>query len=324
MCPLTSTSANDSGLREAISYHIDSSDEDEQAEDEPVSNFDQSGVQRCRKRAPEELLVIPSQLNPDWREAARRRRGAASRTQPCEFRATPSFVPDSARAATGTDGSVGSLGTKDTINSGPQLSGLQIKKRVKVEVESTATPPADQGKMEAVEETEDQRALRAILAGDDNSSDTLAIPVLSEVDALKQDVEELPNVATADDYARVPISVFGVAMLRGMGWKDGTVASKSKKEKKNGVMEPYLPQARPNLLGIGAKERELDDHERGGKKLRGADKRYIPVVRKENGIEAAVAAVTTTEREKRSGKAKTVEMHRERRARDGHWQDRGP
>ncbi|KIJ16656.1 hypothetical protein PAXINDRAFT_10368 [Paxillus involutus ATCC 200175] len=283
MRPPTPTSANGLGLREAISHHFDSSDEeDEQVEDELVSDFDQSSIQRLhgkRKRAPEEPLVIPSQLNPDWREAARRRRGAASRTQSYTSRATPSFVPDSALAATGTDGSVGGLGTKDTINSGPQLSGLQIKKRVKVEVESTTTTPADQGKMEAVDETEDQKALRAILAGDDNSSDTLTIPVLSEVDALKKDVEELPNVATADDYARVPISVFGVAMLRGMGWTDGTVASKSKKGKKNGLIEPYLPQARPTLLGIGAKEREPDDDGGGEKKLRGAEKRYIPVVR---------------------------------------------
>ncbi|KIJ16655.1 hypothetical protein PAXINDRAFT_10367, partial [Paxillus involutus ATCC 200175] len=150
---------------------------------------------------------------------------------------------------------------------------------------------------------------------DDNSSATLAIPVLSEVDALKQDVEELPNVATADDYARVPISVFGVAMLRGMGWTDGTVASKSKKGKKNGLIEPYLPQARPTLLGIGAKEREPDDDGGGEKKLRGAEKRYIPVVRKENGNDGS--------RGSRSGTtSRRVSRSPPRRERDKHVSDR--
>jgi hypothetical protein len=48
MRPPTPTSANGLGLREAISHHFDSSDEeDEQVEDELVSDFDQSSIQRC-------------------------------------------------------------------------------------------------------------------------------------------------------------------------------------------------------------------------------------------------------------------------------------
>ncbi|KAF9218712.1 hypothetical protein BS17DRAFT_770525 [Gyrodon lividus] len=271
---------NGTGPRKTTSYQTDSSDE----EDEPVTGFDQFGVQRLhdkKKKAPEGPLVIPSQPNPDWREAARRRRTAASRS-------TPSFIPDSARAATGTDGSVGGLGTKDAINSGSQLSGLQIKKRVKVEFEeefsmqeietTTTTVSADQARTKIVEETEDQKALRAILAGDNDSSalhtiDIIPVPALSEADALQQDIQELPDVATVEDYARVPIEAFGVAMLRGMGWADGIVASKSEKGKKSGLTEPYLPQARPALLGIGAKEREPDDD--GSGKSRGDQKSAI-------------------------------------------------
>ncbi|KAF8837716.1 hypothetical protein BDN67DRAFT_972567 [Paxillus ammoniavirescens] len=322
---------NGFGLREVVSHHTDSSDEeDEKVEDELVSGFDQFGVKRLhakRKKAPEEPLVIPSQPNPDWREAARRRRAAASRSQSHTSRAAPSFVPDSALAATGTDGSVGGLGTKDTINSGPQLSGLQVKKRIKVEVDqetvstqgtqSTTAISAEQVKIDTVDETEDQKALRAILAGDgDSSAHTVdIIPVLSEVDALKQDVEELPDVATADDYARIPISAFGVAMLRGMGWTDGAVASKSKKGQKSGLIEPYLPQARPALLGIGAKEREPDDDGSGKKKLRRPEKRYIPVVRKESekAESGGSRSGTTSRRGSRSPP---------RRERDDHVSDR--
>ncbi|KAG8221266.1 hypothetical protein J3R82DRAFT_1430 [Butyriboletus roseoflavus] len=63
---------------------------------------------------------------------------ASDRLQPHASPA-PSFVSDSALAKTGTDGSVGGLGTRDTINSGPQLSGLQINKRVKAEAVSAVT-----------------------------------------------------------------------------------------------------------------------------------------------------------------------------------------
>ncbi|KAG1848688.1 hypothetical protein F4604DRAFT_1812140 [Suillus subluteus] len=49
-----------------------------------------------------------------------------------------------------------------------------------------------------------------------------AIPVPpSKTDALQQNVTDLPDVATIDDYARVLITMFGAAMLRGMGWVDG-------------------------------------------------------------------------------------------------------
>lgn len=254
-----------------------------------------SSHQKKRKTFdPEAPLVIPTQPNPDWREAARRRRAACSRIQSHISRATPSFVPDSALATTGADGSVGGLGTRDSINSGPQLSGLQINKRVKLEVEeddavmveAVSTVSVDQSIAEVVEETDDQRALRAILAGEDETAsvvEIIPVPPLSEADALKQDVQELPDVATADDYERIPISAFGAAMLRGMGWTDGAVASKFDKRSKNGLTQLYLPQARPALLGIGAKEREPEDDGSAKKKPKGKDMRYVPVARKESG-----------------------------------------
>ncbi|KAG6378278.1 hypothetical protein JVT61DRAFT_13992 [Boletus reticuloceps] len=82
-----------------------------------------------------------------------------------------------------------------------------------------------------------------------------------------QDVQELPDVATADDYERVPMSAYEVAMLRGAGWTEGTVAPKSDK---NGLTELYLPQARP-VLGI-----ELEDDGGGKKKPKGPDMYYNP------------------------------------------------
>ncbi|KIK27426.1 hypothetical protein PISMIDRAFT_22090 [Pisolithus microcarpus 441] len=263
----------------------ESSDEDgASVEEELVTEFDQFSVQRAsNKPVP---LVIPALPNPDWREAARKRRTAV---QPNVTRSRPIFVPDSARATTGADGSVGGLGTRDTINSGPQLIGLQVNKRVKVglsqdvvgRTETTTTTVVESTHEQSmeVEETEDQRAIRALLAGEDGSSvdiDAIPTPPLTETDALRQDVDALPDCATEEDYARVPVSAFGLAMLRGMGWSEGTVASKSDKGKKHGLVEPYLPQARPALLGIGAKEQETLNDGSGKSQRKSKDKRSPP------------------------------------------------
>ena len=282
-----------------VQHQHDSSDEDSVIEDELVTGFDRFGVQRCvsfpspplqlfqltkvsptitnslngEKKKEKKPLVIPALKNKDWRELARKRRNGSQ------------YVPPSAAAVSGKDGSVGGLGTKDTINSGPVLSGLQVKQKAIISVteEVNIVEDAQDVKME-IEETEDQKALRAILAeanGETNDGvviDIISTPI-SEADALKQDVDELPDVATLEDYARVPVSQFGAALLRGMGWKEGTSASRKPGK---GLIEPYLPSARPSLLGIGAKEQEVYDvgSKTGGKSKR-PDRRYVPVIKQE-------------------------------------------
>ena len=280
-----------------IQNQHDSSDEDSVIEDELVTGFDKFGVQRCVSFSSSQLqlfqltevssaitnslngekkekkpLVIPPLKNKDWRELARKRRNGSQ------------YVPPSAAAMTGKDGSVGGLGTKDTINSGPVLSGLQVKQKAIVSVveEVNIVEDAQDVKMEVEEETEDQKALRAILAeANGETHDGFVIDIIptpiSEADALKQDVDELPDAATLDDYARVPVSQFGAALLRGMGWKEGTSASRKPGK---GLIEPYLPSARPALLGIGAKEQEVyDDGSKKGGKSKRPDLRYVPVVK---------------------------------------------
>ncbi|KAK0504652.1 DExH-box splicing factor binding site-domain-containing protein [Armillaria luteobubalina] len=249
----------------------DSSDEDDEEQDELVTAFDRFGAQRAHKpkKAHQGPLVIPALKNKDWRELARKRRSANQ------------YVPASGQARTGADGSVGGLGTRDSINSGPVLSGLQMRKKV-VKVEQDIGQDMEaQAEDVTMEETEDQAALRAILSGDTEGIngpqvDIIPTPV-SEDDAYKQDVDELPESATLADYNRVPVSQFGAAMLRGMGWKEGTAATRKGGK---GMVEPYLPEARPALLGIGAKEQEVYDDGSGkknGNKRPG--RRYVPVVK---------------------------------------------
>ncbi|RDB25168.1 Pre-mRNA-splicing factor spp2 [Hypsizygus marmoreus] len=284
------------------SHEQGSSDEEEDVGDELVTGFDRFGVQRLNreKKAKATPLVIAALKNRDWREFARKRRSAAQ------------YVPPSAKAVTGKDGSVGGLGVKDSINSGPVLSGLQFKGRpatvkredgIKEEDGDTVmAPPHEDVKME--EDDEDKRALRAILAETNGVVhegpiiDVIPTPI-SEADAYKQDVEDLPDVATLDDYARVPVSQFGAALLRGMGWKEGTAATR---QPGKGMVEPYLPAARPALLGIGAKEQEVldDGRQRKAGATKRPEKRYVPLMKKEKEGERSSSTPESRSRPERS------------------------
>jgi len=278
-----------------------SSDEDDVAQDELVTGFDKFGVERCvnsflyflqssqltkvvidatwltrlhenKRKKQQEPLVIPALKNKDWRELARKRRSAQQ------------YIPSSAKVHDGVDGSVGGLGTKDVIGTGPVLSGLQLgRKIVKVEVDESTGVKEEVVEDIKIDLSEEEVARRAILAEAHGLAsgasviDVIPMP-MSEEDAYKQDVEELPEVASLEDYARVPVEQFGAAMLRGMGWTEGTAASKTGK----GRVQPYLPTARPALLGIGAKEMEAFDD--GTQKKKGSsrpEKRYVPVVKRE-------------------------------------------
>ncbi|TFY54671.1 hypothetical protein EVJ58_g8719 [Rhodofomes roseus] len=70
------------------------------------------------RKAPENSFVIPALRNTDWRELAKKCKAL--------------YVPPQSTVA-GADGSVGGLGMRDAINTGSQLSGLQVIKRVTVE-----------------------------------------------------------------------------------------------------------------------------------------------------------------------------------------------
>lgn len=52
-----------------------------------------------------------------------------------------------------------------------------------------------------------------------------------------------------EDYEKIPVHDFGVALLRGMGWKDGMVVGKNQQA---GLVKPMEYKPRPSLLGLGA------------------------------------------------------------------------
>ncbi|KAF8507394.1 DExH-box splicing factor binding site-domain-containing protein [Gautieria morchelliformis] len=273
-----------------IPHAIDSSDEDgEDGAIEAVTGFDQAGAQRLHEKPKASgPLVIPALANRDWRAVARIRKQVV-------------FIPDGVAVPTGRDGSQGGLGTRDSINSGPQAAGLVIRKKLdpagaigdgSVKDKSVKDESVNvlNETLEKSEEDEDERARRALLAnvagGSDERFTIDAIPVsnnnfstpVDETDAYKQDVVTRPESATLADYERVPVSQFGAALLRGMGWKEGTAASRTRP----GLVEPWLPTARPALLGIGAKERPQEDipsATKGGHINQRPEKRYVPVIK---------------------------------------------
>ncbi|XP_012266206.2 G-patch domain and KOW motifs-containing protein [Athalia rosae] len=53
--------------------------------------------------------------------------------------------------------------------------------------------------------------------------------------------------ATLEDYENIPIDLYGIAMLRGMGWKPGKGIGKNEK-----LVEASVPELRPKGMGLGA------------------------------------------------------------------------
>ena len=203
----------------------------------------------CRELQ-EEPLVIPALPNTDWRQTAQRR--------------TPTYRPESRQPT-------GEVVTHERNGDGPQRSG--IRQVVKVEttavngdnvihretmittingepsIASTSTAHAEPAEM-----TLEQRALAELLAGDpeqqtaeERAQRELIIAMqegrtMTEDEAFKRDVDVLPEESTLEDYEAIPVSAFGLAMVRGMGYDPKSAANTAIHE----------PKSRPQLLGLGA------------------------------------------------------------------------
>jgi hypothetical protein len=162
-------------------------------------------------------------------------------------------------------------GSKEEEEKKEIVWGLSVPERKKEDSEQKQSKDSgktveEQPVVEVKELTADERALARLL-GDDTTRKGPALVIaaapLSEEDAYKRAVDEAPDVATLDDYERIPVEDFGAALLRGMGW-NGEMGKKVKEVKR-----------RQNLLGLGAKE--LKDAEELGAWVQKSDvKRLKP------------------------------------------------
>jgi hypothetical protein len=135
------------------------------------------------------------------------------------------------------------------------------------------------GELPVQEMTADEEAMNALL-GKFTTSKTLILPAMTEEEAFERDYKTAPDMATLEDYARVPVEEFGAALLRGMGWKEGEGIGANKGKK---IEQTKIPQRRPALLGIGAKEeaavaQDLGTWGKAAKDRKGPVQIYNPVL----------------------------------------------
>ncbi|GAA5847440.1 hypothetical protein JCM5353_006440, partial [Sporobolomyces roseus] len=275
--------------------------------EEEVVEFGKDGAtSKHSKPPPAAPLVIPALPNKDWRQAAEELRAGRKSGRKREM-----YLPEKGggmrmRAVEGSgNGTPISEAEVDAINTQEVVGGLEKReKKIKMELDESANesqakiempPPPIQPK---TEESEERRALRELLGEGASAGETEEVAVeaiysaedarngpIEEADAFKRDVDSRPDQASLDDYARVPVGAFGLAMLRGMGWQPGQAASRSGR----GAIEAHVPSSRPSLLGIGAKpmaEAIGDDGKKGAKgkngsggKSRREDMKFVPLVK---------------------------------------------
>ncbi|KAJ3303096.1 hypothetical protein HDV03_004175 [Kappamyces sp. JEL0829] len=138
---------------------------------------------------------------------------------------------------------------KSETGQGPSYGLVVPSKKAPVENSSLVPSPAETPELSVEEE-----AMQRLLNGE--SAPILAqnaVPGLHQAEGDKakylHDFAQRPDDMSFEDYARVPIQDFGAAMLKGMGWKEGTAVGKNP----NGLVAPINLTARPALLGLGAK-----------------------------------------------------------------------
>ncbi|KAJ8016792.1 hypothetical protein DPEC_G00011040 [Dallia pectoralis] len=146
----------------------------------------------------------------------------------------------------------------------------QVQVHAGVEQAKTQPPSLEQDSVEsqAVKEIieESQRQLELWKNGD-QTDPNLTIPLLMQNQALpgfedgdKIKVDLRPESSTEADYDSVPVEAYGLAMLKGMGWKAGEGIGRTFKQD----VKPIEHQLRPKGLGLGADRSSIRDLEPSG------------------------------------------------------------
>ncbi|XP_043501058.1 G-patch domain and KOW motifs-containing protein [Polistes fuscatus] len=109
------------------------------------------------------------------------------------------------------------------------------------------TEPVDTTSIETTGSSLEEQAAKEIIedlksTGTKEASKILTLPIMEEEKALRGQEE-----STLEDYERIPIEAFGLAVLRGMGWKPGQGIGKNEK-----LVTTVIPELRPKGMGLGA------------------------------------------------------------------------
>lgn len=219
-----------------------------------------------RAETAETPLVIPSLPNRDWKQSARR---------------APAYRPDGPKRTADDEVKQERTGDGPQrsglrrIEREVKVEEVVVKQEPGVEQTTVTTTTSTDVRVKAEPLTLEEQALRALLAGDsqreseeEKAQKELIIGAqantrdvyreISEEEAFKRDVQALPEEvghspreevfiakdeqSTLDDYDAIPVSAFGLAMARGLGWDP----------KANNNTSIHEPKKRPQLLGLGA------------------------------------------------------------------------
>lgn len=128
--------------------------------------------------------------------------------------------------------------TKKPAKSNPS----DVERDQAISVNQTEDPTEGEG----VSKTTDQQAIDALLGKDDGRKKNIVITGIdAPQDEFQAAIASAGEVSTIEEYAEIPDGEFGMAMLRGMGYKETKQSTKPKEIKR-----------RSALLGLGAKEDE--------------------------------------------------------------------
>ncbi|KAK5137616.1 hypothetical protein LTR08_007911 [Meristemomyces frigidus] len=225
--------------RSHAALHDDDEEGHEEGKAQTVSHFDKSAggaVDQAKEVVETGPLVIAPQANRDWKDSSKRRKQRHG------------LPPEAQQNGTGEQ-------AVQEVEAKKPAHGLIIAKRevstgepdTEAELEITQSQEHDPaGEDVVVVKTDDELAMDALLGK--TVKQDLVLPAVSEEQAFEQDYKTAPDMATLDDYARVPVEQFGAALLRGMGWKDGEGIGANRGKK---IVKTKIPERRPALLGIG-------------------------------------------------------------------------
>lgn len=121
-----------------------------------------------------------------------------------------------------------------------------IKRRVPAKFVKSKQNDSENKSVDNETPTLDELAVQSILAGcqkkEEKEEDLNPIELPTIVNP-----PEGKEVSTLEDYENIPVDKFGLAMLRGMGWKSSVGTGKKSIE-----VTTNLPEVRPRGMGLGA------------------------------------------------------------------------
>jgi G-patch domain len=157
----------------------------------------------------------------------------------------------------------------DRIGDGPVKVGLQLAQKKPLQITESEEFPEEMPVDEPPKSDEElARELLLAQATDPTVQPpqpqiiiTPRLEPLSESEVYAHDIAQLSGAPTLETYKRVPVEAFGMGILLGLGWKQGTDLQG------NTISSVKEPKKRPDFLGIGAKEEAFLRVDEKGRKV---------------------------------------------------------